>query len=174
MNLSIRFGVPFVPSHIAHPEGISSAFPLYIMILPTGIASCNAVILVLIFVIFSLIFFISAVLAVMLVSLTVTLDFNFVISAVFAAMFVAFVEILVLFVAIFVVLVLILSSKPLNSSLKSVFFPPTIGYVMYGCSLQYISFPCTRPLAITEPISASSTNISFVSVVVASSSSSEP
>ena len=30
---------------------------------------------------------------------------------------------------------------------------------MYGCPLQYISFPCTRPLAITDPITASSTNI---------------
>ena len=157
------------------------------MILPTGIASCNAVILVLILVIFSLIFFISAVLAailvvlvLMLVSFVDTLDFNFVISAVFAAMLVLFVEMLVLFVAMFVVLVLmlfafvfILSSKPLNNSLKSVFLPFVIGYVIYACSLQYISFPCTSPLAITEPISASSTNISLASVVP-SSSSSEP
>jgi hypothetical protein len=40
MNLPIKFGVPFVPSHIAHPSGISEDAPLNIKIVPFGKSLC--------------------------------------------------------------------------------------------------------------------------------------
>jgi hypothetical protein len=36
MNFPIKLGVPFFPSHIAHPYGIVEDYPLNIIILPLG------------------------------------------------------------------------------------------------------------------------------------------